>query len=120
LHADEDKQKKELADVRNQADQLCYQLEKQIKENAEKLRDSDKEPLTQAIERTREVAKGSDVAAIKSAVESLEQAANAFSKILYERGAAAGGEGGEAPQAGPAQSSGGDDAIDAEFEVKDK
>lgn len=116
LHADEDKQKKELADARNQAEQMCYQLEKQMTENADKLRDSDKEPLTAAITRTRETAKGSDAAAIKSAVETLEQAANAFSKVLYERGAAAGAGGEPSGQS----TKPGDDAIDAEFEVKDK
>jgi molecular chaperone DnaK len=124
LHAAEDKQRKELADLRNQAENMSYTLEKQMKENADKLRDEDKEPLTKAIEKTREVAKGSDIAAIKSAVESLEQAAHAFSKTLYERGAAAGagaepgGDGAQASQAGAA--GGGDEAIDAEFEVKDK
>jgi hypothetical protein len=56
-------------------------------------------------------------------VESLEQAAHAFSKTLYERGAEAGGGGGEPGgdgAAGQTKSAGGDDAIDAEFEVKDK
>jgi molecular chaperone DnaK len=123
LHAAEDKQRKELADLRNQAENMSYTLEKQMKENAEKLRDEDKEPLTKAIEKTREVAKGNDLAAIKSAVESLEQAAHAFSKTLYERGAEAGGGGGEPGgegAAGQTKSAGGDDAIDAEFEVKDK
>jgi molecular chaperone DnaK len=120
LHATEDKQRKELADIRNQAENMCYTLEKQMKENADKLRDEDKEPLVKGIEKTREVAKGTDLAAIKSAVETLEQSAHAFSKILYERGAAAeGGTGESAPNA-----SGGtkpnDDVMDAEYEVKDK
>jgi molecular chaperone DnaK len=119
LHAAEDKQRKELADLRNQAENMSYQLEKQIKEQGDKLKDSDKEPLTKAIERTREVAKGNDIAALKSAVESLEQAAHAFSKTLYEAGAAASG-GGEAPEASSGGPKPGDDAIDAEFEVKDK
>jgi molecular chaperone DnaK len=121
LHAAEDKQRKELADLRNQAENMCYQLEKQIKEQGDKLRDEDKAPLTKAIEHTREVAKGNDVAAVKSAVESLEQAAHAFSKTLYEKNAAAGagGDSGAAPQSS-SSTGGGDDAIDAEFEVKDK
>ena len=66
------------------------------------------------------MAKGTDSAAIKSAVESLEQSAHAFSKILYERGAAAGGEAGASPEAAAGGAKPGDDAIDAEFEVKDK
>jgi molecular chaperone DnaK len=119
LHAGEDKQRKELADIRNQAENMSYSLEKQIKEQGDKLRDADKEPLTKAIEKTREVAKGTDIAAIKSAVESLEQAAHAFSKILYEQGNAA--EGAASPGAeGATSNKPGDDAIDAEFEVKDK
>lgn len=121
-HAAEDKEKKALADARNEAENRCYSLEKMIKEQGDKLKDADKEPITQAIQRTRETAKGTDVAAIKSAVESLDQVAQAFSKQLYESAQAAGAAGGgESPEA--SASSGpkpGDDAIDAEFEVKDK
>jgi molecular chaperone DnaK len=122
-HADEDKQKFELASARNQADNMCYQLEKMMKEHADKLTDADKQPLTRAIETTREAAKGTDVAAIKSAVEQLEAASHAFSKVLYEKGgagaAAAGGEAGEGPAAGGGeQKKGDDDVIEGEFEVK--
>jgi molecular chaperone DnaK len=121
-HADEDRRQFEVAEARNQADQLCYQLEKQMREHADKLSDGDKEPLQKAIEKTRQVAKGEDAAAIKSAVSDLEQAAHAFSKTLYERGQAAGqgAPGSTGEGAGePAGSSADDDAIDAEFEVKD-
>ncbi len=55
-HADEDKQKFELASLRNQADNMTYQLEKMMKENADKLNEADRGPLTQAIETTREKA----------------------------------------------------------------
>ena len=119
-HADEDKQKRELVELRNQADQMCFQLEKLIGENADKISESDKGPLEAAIGKTREVAKGDDVAAIKSALNELEQASHAVSKVLYESAqaspeAAAGAAAGEAASGG----SDGDDAIDAEFEVKD-
>ena len=118
-HAAEDKQKKALADARNEAENRCYGLEKMIKEQGEKLKDADKEPIEKALERTREVAKGTDIAAIKSSVESLEQVAQAFSKTLYEKAAPSGD--GDGPQsAGSTQPGGGEDAIDAEFEVKDK
>jgi len=122
-HADEDKQKFELASARNQADNMCYQLEKMMKEHADKLTDADKQPLTRAIEKTREAAKGTDVAAIKSAVEQLEAASHAFSKVLYERGgagAAAGGaeSGGGETAGGGEQKKGDDDVIEGEFEVK--
>ncbi len=122
-HADEDKQKFELASARNQADNMCYQLEKMMKEHADKLGDADKQPLEKAIEKTREAAKGTDVAAIKSAVEQLEAVSHAFSKVLYEKGAAAAG-GAEAgteaagAEAAPEQKKGDDDVIEGEFEVK--
>jgi molecular chaperone DnaK len=114
-HAAEDKKRLDLATHRNQADQLCYQLEKLMKEHEDKLRDADKEPLAKAIEKTRSVAKADDADAIKSAINELEQASQAFSKVLYERAQA------ETPPAGsdePAAKSGDEDAIDAEFEVK--
>jgi molecular chaperone DnaK len=123
-HADEDKQKFELATLRNQADNLCYSLEKMMKENADKLTDADRDPLQKAIDKARETAKGSDSAAIKSAVEELEQASHAFAKVLYERGGAAGAgaEGAEAGDAGgaspQASGKGDDDVIEGEFEVK--
>ncbi|HEX5105328.1 MAG TPA: molecular chaperone DnaK [Pirellulaceae bacterium] len=126
-HADEDKQKFELATARNQADNMCYQLEKMMKEHADKLTDADKGPLEQAIATTREKAKGTDVAAIKSAIEQLEAASHAFSKVLYEKGAAAGAAGtsndidtGPAAGAGShtQQAKGDDDVIEGEFEVK--
>jgi molecular chaperone DnaK len=124
-HAAEDKQRVELANLRNQADQMCYQLEKLMKEHADKLRDSDKEPLTKAISKTRELAKGNDTQAIKSAISELEQASHAFSKTIYERAQTAEAASGASPDgsAGGGDASGDagkdDDAIDAEFEVKD-
>ena len=119
-HAAEDKQKRELAELRNQADSMCFQLEKLMTEHADKLSDNDKAPLEAAIKKTREVAKGSDVQAIKSAVSELEQASHALSKTLYESGAKGGA--GAAPGPDGAAAGGGapeEDAIDAEFEVKD-
>ncbi|MCC9609183.1 molecular chaperone DnaK [Blastopirellula sp. JC732] len=117
-HAAEDKRKRELADLRNQAESMCFQLEKLIKENGEKLSDSDKQPLEKSIEKTREAAKGEDVDAIKSAISELEAASHAVSKALYETTGAAGAAGAEAPGAEASAAAGDDDAIDAEFEVK--
>jgi molecular chaperone DnaK len=116
-HAEEDKRKFELVEARNQADQMCYQVEKVIKENAEKLGDADKQPLERAIEKTRAAAKGDDVQAIKNAVSDLEQASHALSKVLYEKAQAAGPTGSPDETSGPSEAAE-DDAIDAEFEVK--
>ncbi|GIW96855.1 MAG: chaperone protein DnaK [Pirellulaceae bacterium] len=118
-HAEEDKRKRELAEARNQAEHACYQLEKTIKENSDKLTEQDRKPLEDQIKKLRELIKGEDTAAIKSALSELEQAAQALSKMLYEKtqasgaGAESGGDG-----ASGAGNSGEDDAIDAEFEVK--
>src|SRR5688572_20253444 len=67
-HSADDKKRLEIATLRNQADNMCYQLEKLMKEHKDKLKDSDREPLERAIKTTREKAKGDDVAAIKSAI----------------------------------------------------
>ncbi len=116
-HAEDDKRQFELIEARNQADQMCYQLEKLMNEHADKLTDADREPLQKAIEKTREAAKGEDAAAIKSAISELEQANNAFSKTVYEKTKDAGGA--EAPTGDAGSSDADDDTIDAEFEVKD-
>jgi molecular chaperone DnaK len=99
---------------------MCFQVEKLMKEHSSKLKEEDKEPLQKAIDKTREVAKGSDVQAMKSAISELEQASHALSKTLYESAQAqasptAGAGAGEGEAAAQAD----EDTIDAEFEVKD-
>jgi molecular chaperone DnaK len=121
-HADEDKKKRQVAELRNQGESMCFQLEKLIKEHKDKLKDSDKAALESAMAKVREAIKGDDPDAMKGAIEQLEQASHAFSKTLYESAQAAG-----AGATGPAGAAGGADdgkkpeeeAIDAEFEVKE-
>ena len=120
-HADEDRQQREVVEQRNQAEQMCYQLEKMMAEHADKLQDSDKKPLEDAIKKTREVAATDDAQEIKTAISELEQVSHAFSKTLYETtGAGADGDATAASaDAGEPVAAVDDDAIDAEFEVKD-
>jgi molecular chaperone DnaK len=115
VYAEEDKRKQRLAEARNRAEALCFQTEKLVKENGDKLSATDKAPLEAAITKAREVAKGEDADAIQSAHDALEQAAHALTKVLYESTAARGGT-----DAGPGAAAGkpADDTIDAEFEVK--
>ena len=113
-HAEDDRKVIELVEARNQADQLCYQIEKTISENVDALSDADKEPLEESISRVRELAQGEDSEAIKAAVSELEQTAHALSKTLYEKSQT---EGEEGAAAGASED---DDAIDAEFEVKEE
>ncbi|NOY40666.1 MAG: molecular chaperone DnaK [Planctomycetes bacterium] len=116
-HAEEDKKKRELVEARNEAESRCYQLEKLIKEQGDKLGDSDKSSLESAIEKVREAAKGEDAAAIKDAIDELETASHAMSEAMYKSADEAASATGDAP-ATPDESSTDDDAIDAEFEVK--
>jgi molecular chaperone DnaK len=120
-HADEDKKKRALIEARNEGESRCYQLEKLIKQQGDKLKDSDKQALEAAIVKVREAAKGDDTAKIKSAIGELEAASHAMSEALYKSAAgaassaSAGGPDGAAAGGAPAPD---DDAIDAEFEVK--
>lgn len=119
-HAAEDKQKRELAETRNQAEQMAYQTEKLLKDMGDKLAENDKAPISAAIERVRTAAKGTDVAAMKQALEALQQASYAMSQQLYKTSQAQPGQGpqpggGAAPPDGQA---GKEDVIDAEYEVK--
>jgi molecular chaperone DnaK len=122
-HAAEDKKKRELAEARNQADSMIWQLEKLIKEHEDKLSTADKDAVNAAINRTREATKSDNVESIKSALHELEQASHALSQSLYQRAAGAGAAPGAAPggDGGPKPSKEGaeDEAIDAEFEVKE-
>ena len=113
-HAEDDRKAIELVEARNQADQLCYQIEKTISENAETLSDGDKEPLEESISRVRELAQGEDSDAIKAAVSELEQTAHALSKTLYENSQS------ESEESAATNASDDDDAIDADFEVKEE
>jgi molecular chaperone DnaK len=118
LHASEDKKKRELAELRNQAESMCFQLEKLIKEHEDKLSASDKDPLEAAIKKTRDVAQSTDVAAIKAAISELEHASHALSKTLYEGGAKPGAGAGAQPGSNGNKAAD-DETIDAEFEVKE-
>ncbi len=122
MNAEEDRKQFELVTARNQGETMCYQMEKMIAEHAEKLQDSDKEPLEAAIKKVREANETDDVDAIKSAVSELEQASHALSKAMYESAESEGDAAAtpEAATAGATAGSGDDDAIDAEFEVKDE
>ncbi len=117
-HAEEDKKKRELVEARNQADSMAYQIEKTVKTNADKLKDSDKQALEAAVTKVREAAKGDDAAAIKTAVAELEAASHAMSEALYKSAAASGDGSPEGASAQAGGASADDDAIDAEFEVK--
>jgi len=125
-HAADDKQRRELAEARNNADQRVYQLEKVMEESKDKLSDSDKSAVRAAIEKVNEAKKGDDVAALNRAIEDLQRASLAMGEHLYAANAAgpgAGPDGGNGETVPPSgDGSGGaskaEDVIDVEFEEK--
>ena len=112
-YAAEDKARKEEVDARNAGDQMVYQAEKALNELGDKVSDSEKAPVTAAIEHLKETLKGSDVNAIKQATEDAQKAFYAVSEKLYQAQAQ------QQPNQGPAagQSAPSDDGVvDADFE----
>ncbi len=123
-HAEEDRKAKEAIEIRNNADNLAYQCEKQLKDLGEKLDGAQKKTVEDAIAKVREALKGSDADAIKSAHDDLEQKFQAISADLYKQaGAQAGPQPGPeaaGPSGGAAEPKKDADVVDAEFEMVDE
>ncbi|QDV77637.1 Chaperone protein DnaK [Planctomycetes bacterium K2D] len=117
-HAAEDKKKRELVEARNSGEALAYSVEKTLKEQGDKVKDSDRQPIEAAIAKVREAAKTDDLSAIKSATDALQQASHAMSEAMYKAAAGGGAEGATASSDATPDAAE-DDAIDAEFEVKE-
>jgi molecular chaperone DnaK len=128
-HAEEDKKKREVVDLKNQADQLIYATEKTLKEHGDKVSGDTRGKIEGAVNTLKEALKGDDAEAIRKAIENLGTVSQELGKVLYEEAAkkqdaSAQAGGAEStpppPPEGQAQRKGGDDVIDAEFEAKDK
>ena len=98
-HAEEDRKRREEAEVRNNADTLVYQTEKLLKEQGEKATPEDKTAIEDALKSVKEALAGTDVDAIKRAHESLIQASQNFASRLYQQAAANAQGGGDGPAA---------------------
>ena len=118
LHAEEDEQKRKLAEAKNKASSFIYEMDKMMKEHADKLDDASKSALETAIEKLKKAEEGDDLAAIETALEELEQASHALSKHIYESTAKdSQPEAGAAEtEAAPTTEESDEDVIDAEFE----
>ena len=124
-HGEEDRKRRELVDLKNRGDQLAYQMEKMLRDQGEKVGASDRSNIESAITQLREALKGDDAESINRAMQSLEQASHKVAEEMYKSagaqagaaGAAAGGQPGAQPK--QEKKSGGDDVIDAEYEVKE-
>jgi molecular chaperone DnaK len=126
-HAEEDKKKREVVDLKNQADQLIYSTEKTLKEHGEKVSADVRGKIENAVNNLKEAIKGEDGDAIKKAIDNLGTVSQELGKVLYEEAAkkqaASGAQASQTPPPPPPEGDvkrkGGDDVIDAEFEAKD-
>ena len=116
-HAEEDRQRRDEAETRNNADSLVYQTEKVLREQGDKVSADDKTAVEAPLAELKTALAGSDMAAITSAHEALMTASQAFSQKLYE--AAARDDAGAAGTSASGQSGAGsvddDEIIDAEI-----
>lgn len=104
-HAEEDRLRKEEAEVRNQADSLVFQTEKFLAENGDKVPAEAKANVDEPLAELKKALEGDDLEAIKSAVEKVGTASQALGAALYANSQA------EGEDAAPAD----DDVIDAEI-----
>jgi molecular chaperone DnaK len=122
-HAEEDRKRREEAETRNQAETLVYQTEKFVKENDEKLPSEAKDSVNAALGEAQTALKGTDINAIKAAMEKLATESQKMGTALYQQpGAEGAANPGDAGAAGGQQADGADDVVDAEIvdEEKDK
>jgi molecular chaperone DnaK len=114
-HAEEDRRRREEAEVRNQAESLVYQTEKFVKDNDEKLPAEVKDKVNAALGDAQEALKGTDTQAIRTAMEKLATESQALGQALYADQSATGGAGGAATDGQAGGSAAGDDVVDAEI-----
>ncbi|HEV55896.1 MAG TPA: molecular chaperone DnaK [Phycisphaerales bacterium] len=129
-HAEEDRKRREVIDMKNQADQLVYQTEKQLKEYGDKVPADVRGKIESAMNNLKEAIKGDDGEAIRRALGNFNNEVQQLGKVLYEEAAkkrgpeATAGAAQEAPKGPPPEGEvrrkGGEDVIDAEFEAKDQ
>jgi molecular chaperone DnaK len=117
-HAEDDRRRREEAEVRNSADTLVYQTEKLLREQGEKFEGEEKEKVEHGLKAVKDALAGSDVEKIKDATEALVQTSHSFTQRLYEQAsaesAAAGGGGSSNGSPGDGHGSD-DDVVDAEI-----
>jgi molecular chaperone DnaK len=120
---EEDKKRREQIDRRNRLDNMCYQLEKTMGENKDKLPAADVATLQGIIKESKEAIEKQDDAAVQSSLERLEKEAHRIATVLYQQAGPQAGGGGDGdpgappPDAAPSgESKKRSDVIDAEFE----
>src|ERR1019366_7503797 len=84
-HAEDDRARREEAEVRNSADTLVYQTEKLLKDQGEKFEGTEKDDVQTAVANLKDALAGTNVEAIKDATEKLVGVSQSFSQRLYEQ-----------------------------------
>ena len=112
-HEAEDRRRRELAEARNQADQLIYTVEKTIQELSDRMSATDRGQVENLINELREAMQGEDVTRIRNLIEQLQQATNALSQQLYQTQQ---GEAGPESNGRQQTEEGEDDVVEGEFQ----
>ena len=112
-HAEEDRQRREEADVRNSADTLVYQTEKLLKDQGDKISAEEKANVESKLADLKTAVAGSDLEAIKTSTESLMTASQEFTQKLYQQAAAE--ESAAGSTGGGASAPDDDNVVDAEI-----
>jgi molecular chaperone DnaK len=112
-HAEDDRRRKEEAEIRNNADQLVYQTQKLLTEQGDKIDEAERERVQAAVKGVSDALGGTDIEAIKTATEQLLTASQSFSQKLYE--AASQSQGSSAPSGSDTTPPNDDDIVDAEI-----
>ncbi|HBH29332.1 MAG TPA: molecular chaperone DnaK [Desulfofustis sp.] len=121
LHAEDDKKRRELVEMKNQGDALIHATEKSLKDLGDKVDAETKGNVEKEIENLKTALQGDDVAAIKSATEALTAASHKLAELMYAQAAkdnpdGGGPEGGARTGGDSQQNKGDDDVVDADYE----
>jgi len=120
-YAEEDRQRREEAEVRNRAESLAYTTEKFLAENADKVPDDVKSEVESAIAELKRTLEGTDTEAIRTASEQAAQVSQKMGTAIYAQSQqAASAAGGAEGAAGQEDTSGDDDVVEAEIVDDDK
>jgi molecular chaperone DnaK len=114
--AEDDKKRREEIEVRNQLDSMCYQTEKMLGENREKLPIAELGVLEAAINTAKEALKGEEIEKQREALDQLTKASHRLAELLYQQAQNKQTTAGEQAQGEPSQGAPEGGVVDAEFE----
>ena len=118
-HAAEDEARKAEVETRNQADSIVYATEKTLKDLGDKVPQASKDEVEAAIAAVKTALEGTDVDDIKAKTEALQQASYKLAEIAYGNGQQAGAQAGNTASGAYDTNAGGDEVVDADYEVVD-